>query len=307
MKTSTAMMIALLAAAGGTQAAQPLGCLIEPMRVAEVGSPVVGVLDTVQVERGERVAKGQVLAVLRNDVERAALSVAHTRAQAEADEAAAAAAVTFAKQKMTRSEDLFNQKFISSQALDQSRTELDLAEQKLAQTREQKRISGREMGLVSAQLAQRTIRSPIAGVVAERYLSAGERVEEKPVVRVAQIDPLKVLVVVPVAHYGKIKSGATAKVTPQLPNAAPVQAKVTLVDQVIDAPSNTFRVQLELPNGDMALPAGLRCMADFGFDMSVPRTAQVPATPAAQLPAKPAGVQPASLKLEPKPVAARTQ
>ncbi|MBC7376834.1 MAG: efflux RND transporter periplasmic adaptor subunit, partial [Burkholderiaceae bacterium] len=39
-------------------AVQPLGCLIEPFRVAEVGSPVIGVIETIRAERGDRVEKG---------------------------------------------------------------------------------------------------------------------------------------------------------------------------------------------------------------------------------------------------------
>jgi hypothetical protein len=35
------------------------------------------------------------------------------------------------------------------------------------------------------------------------------------------------------------------------------------VDRVFDAASNSFRVQLSLPNADHRLPAGLRCKADL--------------------------------------------
>lgn len=287
-----ALTFLALAAAGPLHAAQPLGCLIEPQQVAEVGSPVVGIVQEMLVERGDRVVKGQVLARLRADVERAQVSVAHTRSQAEADEQAAVANVSFNRQKFERAQDLLNKKFISEQALDQARTEFDVAEQRLAQAREQRRIADRELGLAAAQLAQRSIRSPIDGVVAERYLSVGERIEEKPLVRIARIDPLKVQVVVPAALYGKIQPGGTASVQPQLPDTPLVNARVTLVDKVIDAPSNTFRVQLELPNPELAIPAGLRCQADFGLGpIGSPGT-----TTAKPSPAKP--IQPASLKLD---------
>jgi len=41
-------------------------------------------------------------------------------------------------------------------------------------------------------------------------------------------------------------------------------AKVVLVDPVIDAASNTFRVRLELPNPGYGIPSGLRCKIVFG-------------------------------------------
>ncbi len=40
-------------------------------------------------------------------------------------------------------------------------------------------------------------------------------------------------------------------------------ATVIVVDRVIDAASNSFRVRLELPNPDNALPPGLRCKLEF--------------------------------------------
>jgi RND family efflux transporter MFP subunit len=275
-------------------AGQPMGCLIEPDRVAELGSQVVGVIESMGVERGDLVKKGQVIATLRADVERASVVVASSRAEAQADLQAAIANLSFYQQRLTRAEDLLAKKFISQQAYDQARTEAEVAEQKLAQAREQRRVLSREHDLATAQLSQRTIRSPIDGVVAERYLAPGERVEDKPLVRIAKVDPLRVQVVVPTAFFGKIQPGSTANIMPELPDTQPVIARVTLVDKVIDAASNTFRVQLELPNPDLALPAGLRCKADFGLEPAVARsTAQASPPP-------PAHVQPVALKTNDK-------
>ena len=39
----------------------------------------------------------------------------------------------------------------------------------------------------------------------------------------------------------------------------------SLLDKLTDASSNTVRVQLELPNSNLSLPAVLRCLADFEF------------------------------------------
>lgn len=241
---------------------QPIGCVIEPDEVVDVGSPVVGVISTI-VKRGDRVRKGQVLAVLRNDVDRAALSVAQSRAAADAEEKAAHANLAFAKQRRTRAEELLQKEFISKQALDQAIAEDEVARQKLVQAQEQRRVLVREASLAQQRLEERTIRSPIDGVIVERYLAAGERVEEKPLVRVVKIDPLRVEAILPSALYGLIPHGSIANIRPEMPNAVPVTATVTLVDKVLDAASGTFRVRLQLPNRDGAVPAGLRCKAEF--------------------------------------------
>src|SRR5512145_1322115 len=158
---------ALLAAPGsaGAQGLQPLGCLIEPHRVVELGSPVIGVIESIVVERGDRVRKGQVIAVLRADVERAAVGVAATKAQVEAEVQAALANNDLAQRKYERAKELVAQNFISSQGLEQARAEAEVAAQKLAQAREQRRIWDRELRLAEAQLGMRTIRSPASGVI----------------------------------------------------------------------------------------------------------------------------------------------
>ena len=107
------------------------------------------------------------------------------------------------------------------------------------------------------------IRAPFDGIVADRYVTVGERVEEKPIFRVARIDPLRVEIIVPAALYGSVRAGMVAKVTPDLPNVAPVDTRVVLVDKLVDAASNTFRVRAELPNADGTIASGLRCRAEF--------------------------------------------
>ena len=272
------VFLLLLCAPASSLAQQPLGCLIEPDYVAEVGSQVVGVIESMQVERGQRVRKGQVIATLRADIERAAVGVARIRSEAVADIQAAAANASFAKQRRDRGKDLLAQKFISDQAYDQLRTEADVAEQKLAQAKEQQRLARHELELASSQLGMRTVRSPMEGIVVERYMIAGERIEDKPMVRVAVVDPLRVQVVAPSSMYGRIQIGAMVSILPELANATPVSARVILIDKVLDSASNTFRITLKLPNPGNTLPAGLRCRADFGLEGAASAARKAPAT-----------------------------
>jgi cobalt-zinc-cadmium efflux system membrane fusion protein len=280
----------ILSACAGTASAQaPLRCVIEPDRSAEVGSAVIGVVETVYVERGDMVQKGQLLAQLRASVERASVGAAQVRAQADADIQAAGANYEFQRQKLARTEELMQKKFVSAQALDQVRAETSIAEQKLAQAREQKRVAREELEFAHAQLGMRQIRAPFAGIVADRYVNPGERVEVKPMFRIAKTDPLRVEIIVPAASYGLVQKGVFATVMPELPNAPRVDAKVVLVDRMVDAASNTFRVRAELPNAKGTIPSGLRCKAEIAGV-----TGTTPATPA------PA----AALPVTPKPLAA---
>ena len=254
--------VAVSCAAVRAAAPTPLGCLIEPFRSSEVGSPVVGVIEAIHVERGDSVVKGQPLATLRADVERVSVAVAQSRAAAVGEVEASKANADLARQKLVRAQDLARQQFISGQALEQARAEAMVADNRLAQAREQRDIYAHEHQLAKAQLGLRTIRSPSNGVVADRYLSVGERVEEKPMFRVAVVDPLRVEVVLPVAMYSQIRRGMTMSILPEFPGAKARVAQVVLVDSLIEGASNTFRARLELPNPDHSLPAGLRCKAE---------------------------------------------
>ena len=244
-------------------AAKALGCLIEPDQVAEVGSQVIGVVERIEVERGATVKAGQPLLLLRASVERANAVAAQTRARVDADVLAAAANLGLADQKLKRAESLVAQGFVSEQATEQARGEAEVARQKLRQVGAQQRISQEEQRVAEAQLALRTVRSPLNGVVVERYINVGERVEERPLMRVAVINPLRVELMVPTAMYGSLAVGDRVAIRPELPGAEPVMAAVRHVDQVLDAASNTFRVRLTLPNPQLKLPAGLRCKADL--------------------------------------------
>ncbi len=70
-------------------------------------------------------------------------------------------------------------------------------------------------------------------------------------------------VVLPVSEFGKVAVGAQATVFPESPVNGEYQAKVVVVDPVIDAASGTFGIRLELPNPKNTLPAGLNCRVKF--------------------------------------------
>jgi RND family efflux transporter MFP subunit len=241
------------------KSSEALGCLIEPSVVVEVGSPVSGLIDRVVVERGDIIRKGQTVASLDARVERASMALANTRMRNEAEMRSAESSLDFAKRKHDRNESLHRDGIVSAQVREQAEAEAKMADQRLNQAREQRSVAAQEVELSKAQLALRTISSPVSGVVVERYLSAGERVDEKPILKVAQIHPLRVEAILPATMYGKIKTGMTMMVSPDLAGAKPRAAPVTIVDRVIDPASNSFRVRMEMPNADFSLPSGVRC------------------------------------------------
>ena len=127
-----------------------------------------------------------------------------------------------------------------------------------------------EMGDISAGISHTRLRSSatktfryVSGVVVDRLKSPGEVVKEETILVVAQIDPLRVEVILPAAAFGSVQTGMRAEVIPELPNAGVQVASVKIVDRVVDGTSGTFGVRLELPNADHAVPSGLRCQVRF--------------------------------------------
>jgi cobalt-zinc-cadmium efflux system membrane fusion protein len=242
-------------------AAALLACLILPDKVADLGSPVIGVVESVAVDRGDLVRKGQVLATLRAEVERANTSVVRSRADSEADLRGATAGRDLAQQRLDRARSLATQNFVSAQAVEQAESEFRIAHERMAQARDQLGTSAREVSSARAQLAQRVLRSPFDGVITERYVNPGERVEDKPLLKLAMIQQLRVELVASTTLFGTLRVGQELSVQPDLAGAPARRARIAQIDRVLEPASNTFRLRLELPNADHGLPAGLRCKA----------------------------------------------
>ena len=58
---------------------------------------------------------------------------------------------------------------------------------------------------------------------------------------------------------------------PAAPVGGAYEARVVVIDPVIDAASSTFGVRLLLPNPDARIPAGLRCSVEWHDEQQVSR------------------------------------
>ena len=242
--------------------APTIGCLISPNRIADIGSPVTGIVERISVDVGDMVRQGQTLVTLRSEVENAGERAAHARWSVDAEVRASEASLELARQRYQRARDLQAQGFFSPQAVEQALTEMRLAEQKLKQSTSQREVLATDLEVVRAQVNQRMVRAPFSGTIVERYRQPGERVEDRPLLRLASLDPLRVDLLVPASRFGQYAVGNRLQLQPELAGVKPVTAEVTHVDRVIDGASNTFRVRLSLPNPQQRLPAGARCTVD---------------------------------------------
>ena len=222
-------------------------CIIEPDQIVRLASPVVGVI-----------------ARIDDRVEVATLALARARAANDSAIKIAEARLVFLRRKHDRIAELQARSIKSVADLHEAEAETLVAEQQLREARVNHELAYLEVQRANELVQQRSLRSPVDGVVVERLLVPGEyRNEQSPILTLARIDQLRVEVVVPTSRYGEIKVGSHAEVRPEAPIGGTHVATVTVVDRVLDAASDTFGVRLALANPDLALPSGIRCRVAF--------------------------------------------
>ena len=158
--------------------------------------------------------------------------------------------------------------------MDEAELEARVSTALLQEAKDNQAIEELELLRSKASLARRSIRSPIDGIVVNRMVQPGERVDEAPILELAQVNPLSVEVIVPTALFGRIQPGMSVSVMPEEPIGGVRTAEVVIVDRMIDAASGTFRVRADLPNPELALPGGLRCQVRFDLQTTLPAAPQ---------------------------------
>jgi RND family efflux transporter MFP subunit len=249
--------------AADTEEIPELDCVIEPSEVADLGSAVSGVIGKIHAKRSDTIRKGDIVAELDSTVERANVVLSKARAELETSIDLREQSAAFGRRTAERNQTLYQKASISKQDIDKLNTENRIAQLQVHQEQDNKKIAKLEYERAKAVLNRHLIRTPFDGVVMERFKSVGEFIEDDPVVRVAQLDPLHVEVLLPVEYMGLLTPGRLAEVTPNLPGFAGQVATVTRVDRVADAASDTFGARLSLANPDNKVPAGLRCRLAF--------------------------------------------
>lgn len=240
-----------------------LHCIVMPSAVVDVSSGTDGRVEGIYVERGDAVREGQIVAELDSGVERANLALAQVRAELDTEIHLRRTRLAFDERKRKRSEALRVRQVVSAFDQDEADTDAELAAWQLHQARDKKRLAKMEHARAKEVVLRRMVRTPIEGVVVERFKSAGEYVAEEPILRVARLDPLWVEVVAPVALHGGIHKGMDAEVFVETEADIPREARVLVVDPMGDAASGTFRVRLQLPNPGLKLLGGIKCQAWF--------------------------------------------
>lgn len=259
-----AIIGAFAASTATAQEAEVFDCVMDPSQIVLVSSPTGGVVSEALAGRGDRVTEGQVIARLSSTVEEANVALLEARTNSTAALEAQTARRDLIQTRYDRSLELRDRNVISEDQFAEVTAELVAAESLVRQAELDRTISQQELDRARVILDQRTIKSPIDGIVVARNTNAGEFLaQDDYVMSIVSLDPLYVEAFLPIEAYDLVKPGSVGTVKPNAPIGGSYEAQVTIVDQVFDAASGTFGVRLELPNPDSRLPAGQRCLLQF--------------------------------------------
>ena len=240
-----------------------LDCIVEPEMTIELSSAVDGVVSEVLVDKADNILQDQVLIRLEASTQQAAVALAKSRAEMEEDVQSARLAFGLAKRKRDRVLELFQKKSVPGFEKDEAVTAANIARVELHKAENQKKLAQLELERAEAELSLRSLKSPVRGIVVERFVHPGESVNDKPLLKLAQINPLRVEILADSALFGLINEGDEAEIIIEGPAETSHFAKVSLVDGLVDAASGTFGVRLSLPNPDGDIVGGLKCRAVF--------------------------------------------
>lgn len=218
-----------------------------------VMSETQGKVLKMDLEVGQKVKAGQVIAIVDEELKVAQLKTAEANLQK-------------ARKDLERFEQLLKEKAATEYQVEGAKLQVQLAESQYT--------------VAKRQVEDSKIKAPISGTVVMKMLEAGMMVgPASPVLTIADLSQLKIRVNVPENEIYKIYKGQSVKVTfDALANESFMGKVYTIGDKGDEA--HTFLVEILVPNSQGKLKAGMFCKVDFMLPsereaMLIPRQAIV--------------------------------
>ncbi len=244
--------------------------LVEPILVVEVKSKATGEVQSLRVETGDVVAKGDLLATIDPRDARTAL------AQAQADFQAAEARLSNARIQLTRSRELRDAQVITEQEYESALLEATTAEAELVRSRTTLALAQERMGDV-------TIRAPIDGTIIEKTVEVGQIVASASqnvsggttLLKMADLDTMQVRALIDETDIGRIEPGQPATITVEAYPQQTFRGQVLKVEPqaVVEQNVTMFPVLVRLGNEQGLLKPGMN--AEVAIDIAMRRNVVV--------------------------------
>jgi RND family efflux transporter MFP subunit len=225
----------------------------------DVAAQREGIVADVLVEVGTSVKKGQLLARLDDR------QLVADRDAAEAKERSTAAdlknweaGAKVARAERDRDEELFKANIIAKGQVEKARYQSEATDYEVERQREDMKYAQDTVRSLELELEKTRITAPFDGVVARRYVRAGQEVSKHDrLFWVSAIGPLRVKFSLPESYVGRVKRGTPLLLsTVEAPDETH-RATVVLVSPVVDPSSDTIDATAELPGAPNGLRPGM--------------------------------------------------
>lgn len=204
---------------------------LEAEQEATVVAQVRGITRELLVEEGDLVRKGQVIARLEED-----------QYKIEADRAKATLDRLY--NDYQRNKELFEKDLLSAEAYENSRFEYE--SQKAAYE------------LAELNLQNTQIKSPITGVVSERFIKVGNMIGvDQQVFKVTDFDPLQAILYIPEHELSKLRKDQTAVLSIDALPGDEFTGHVERISPIVDPASGTFKVTVQINDKSGKLRPGM--------------------------------------------------
>lgn len=213
---------------------------LEAPEEAKVVTRVAGLIQSISVEEGDRVTKGQLLAVIDSKRQKFDLD----RSQAE---------VEIIEQELNRLKKISNKEFFSADSMAKLEYNLQAA------------MAKRDLAALYVQ--ESMIRSPIDGVIATRFVKSGNMAKEfDELFYIVNQDELYGIVHLPEQQLQHLRLGQDAQIFANKHTKDTTHATVLRISPIVDAQSGTFKVTLSVPNQKATLKAGMFTRVELRYD-----------------------------------------
>lgn len=245
-----------------------------PFQEINVYARVAGYVRQMKVDVGDRVKMGDVIAVLEipeldNDLQRAAAATERAiqevvRAKAAYDEA---------HLSFERLSEVLKQQpnLIAQQEIDQARARDDTLRASWIAVQSAEREARANQAKYRTMVAYSRITAPFPGVVTKRYADTGSLVGagtgsgSQALVRLSQVDPLRLILPVPESAVSKVKVGTHVEVSIQSTKQA-LSAIVTRTSGRIATETRTMHVEVDVPNPGLTMAPGMYATATLELE-----------------------------------------
>ena len=204
---------------------------LEAEEEAMVVAKVRGIVQELNIEEGDMVETGQVLARLEDEQ----LEIEAERAKATMDRL---------YNEYQRNQELYEKNLISAEQFENSKFEY------------QSQKSDYE--LAKLKLEYTAIRAPISGVVSQRLIKVGNMVNtDQEVFKITDFDPLLAVLHVPEHEMSKLRKGQTALIQADAVQGRSFEGEVLRISPVVNPETGTFKVTIAVDDETNQLKPGM--------------------------------------------------